>query len=203
MTWSDFYLVCFIVGSTLSLLSFLTGAHLHIHMPFRIHLPNGWFHGGHGGAHHVSTSEPSNMSPVNFATVMAFLAWFGAMGFLLTKYYRWWSTLIFGASLVSGLAGGAIIYLFFLKVFVSRERPLRAADFDMIGVLGRLTIPIREGGTGELVYSQAGTRRSCGARSDDGAPLPKGAEVVVLRYDSGIAYVQPLGELEQQRQLEA
>src|SRR5258708_34636556 len=43
MTWSDFYLFCFIVGFSLSLLSFLGGA-AHIHLPARLHLP---FHGGH------------------------------------------------------------------------------------------------------------------------------------------------------------
>ncbi len=34
MTWSDFYLLCFLVGFSLSVLSFLAGA-VHIHLPFR------------------------------------------------------------------------------------------------------------------------------------------------------------------------
>jgi hypothetical protein len=61
----------------------------------------------------------------------------------------------------------------------------------MTGVLGRLSIPIRPGGTGELIYSQEGTRRVTGARSEDGSRIPKGAEVMVTRYDKGIAYVRP------------
>jgi hypothetical protein len=61
----------------------------------------------------------------------------------------------------------------------------------MIGVLGKLSIPIREGGTGELIYSQEGTRRVAGARSENGAPIPKGSEVIVTRYEKGIAYVRP------------
>ena len=43
MSWSDFYLLCFLVGFSLSVLSFLAGA-VHIHLPFKMHLP---FHGGH------------------------------------------------------------------------------------------------------------------------------------------------------------
>ena len=39
----------------------------------------------------------------------------------------------------------------------------------MIGVLGRLSSPIRPGGTGEMIYSQEGTRRVAGARSEDGS----------------------------------
>ena len=47
MTWSDFYLLCFLVGFSLSVLSFLSGA-LRLHLPFKWHLP---FHGAH--AHHA------------------------------------------------------------------------------------------------------------------------------------------------------
>ena len=56
-------------------------------------------------------------------------------------------------------------------------------------------MPIRENGTGEIIYSQAGTRRTCGARSENGAALGKGAEIVVTRYDKGIAYVRLWSEL--------
>jgi len=53
-----------------------------------------------------------------------------------------------------------------------------------------VNVPIRAGGTGEIIFSQAGTRRAAGARSDDGTALPKGAEVVITRYEKGIAYVR-------------
>jgi len=65
----------------------------------------------------------------------------------------------------------------------------------MVGVLGKLSVPVREGGTGELIYSQMGTRRVCGARSDDGCAIAKGTEVVVTRYDKGIAYVRLWSEM--------
>jgi len=57
-------------------------------------------------------------------------------------------------------------------------------------VLGRISMPIRANGTGEIIYSQAGTRRTCGARSEDGCVLEKGAEIMVSRYEKGIAYVK-------------
>jgi hypothetical protein len=62
-------------------------------------------------------------------------------------------------------------------------------------VLGKLAVPIREGGTGELIYSQMGTRRVCGARSETGTAILKGTEVVVTRYEKGIAYVRLWSEL--------
>jgi hypothetical protein len=65
-----------------------------------------------------------------------------------------------------------------------------SADYEMVGVLGRISMPIRANGTGEIIYSQAGTRRTCGARSEDGCVLEKGAEIMVSRYEKGIAYVK-------------
>ena len=40
-----------------------------------------------------------------------------------------------------------------------------------------------------------GLVRAAAARSEDGAPIPRGTEVVVLRYERGIAYIRPLHEL--------
>ena len=95
----------------------------------------------------------------------------------------------------SGLVGGGIIFLFLSKILISDQEFLDPADFEMVGVLGKLSVPIRIGGTGELIYSQAGTRRVCGARSESGEAIAKGTEVVVTRYEKGIAYVRLWSEM--------
>jgi hypothetical protein len=89
-----------------------------------------------------------------------------------------------------GLAGAGIVFLFVAKVLISTEENLDPADYEMVGVLARVSSPIRAGGTGELIFTQGGTRHTCGARSEDGSPIQKGAEVVVTRFEKGIAYVQ-------------
>ena len=81
------------------------------------------------------------------------------------------------------------------KVLWSPHENMMSADYEMVGVLGRLTQPIREGGIGEIVYTQGGTRKSCGARSADGAAIDKGSEVVVTGYDRGIASVKRWSDL--------
>ena len=63
-----------------------------------------------------------------------------------------------------------------------------------MGTIARVNSPIREGGTGEIVFSQAGVRRCAGARRDNGKALEKGREVVIARVDRGIAYVAPWEE---------
>jgi hypothetical protein len=213
MTWANFYLICFAVGFAFSMVSVLGGgARWRIHLP---HFPHGAGHvpiGGHApvGGHGIATRAPAaghagaavakgsvpaatdaSISPFNFVTFTAFLAWFGGTGYLLTRYSSVWFVMGLGIAITSGLAGGGVVYLFLSKVLTSEEENMDPADYDMVGVLGRTSMPIREdGGTGEIIYSQASTRRTCGARSEDGTAIAKGVEVVVTRYDKGIAYVR-------------
>jgi membrane protein implicated in regulation of membrane protease activity len=137
----------------------------------------------------------TQISPFNLITLTAFLAWFGGTGYLLTRHSAIWFGGALGISLLSGTGGAAIIYLFLSRVLRSEDEALDPADYEMVGVLGRLSMPIRERGTGELIYSQAGTRRVCGARTEDGSAILRGTEVVVTRYERGIAYVRPWSEM--------
>lgn len=209
MTLADFYLVCFLVGFLLSVISLVLGSlDLHVHLPhggdgFHVHLGEGAGHvAGHATAHAVhgvghavhghgahADAGHTGISPINFGTIAAFLAWFGGTGYLLTRWSTFWSLVGLAAAIAAGLAGGGIVFWFLAKL-ASHDENLDPADYDMTGVLGRVTSGIREGGTGEIVYVQEGTRRTCGARSDDGTAIEKGAEVVVARYEKGIAYVQ-------------
>jgi membrane protein implicated in regulation of membrane protease activity len=188
MTWADFYLACFLVGFGLSALSLLGGSgHLHVHLP-HMHLPHGMHlpHASHGGG-----VQPGQLPWFNFGTLAAFLAWFGGVGYLLERYSHLWFFTALALSTLTGLAAAALVFWFLANVLFAHEAPLDPADYDMVGVLGKLSIPIREGGTGELIYSQEGTRHVSGARSEEGVAIPRGAEVMVTRYENGIAYVKP------------
>ncbi|MFZ0420018.1 MAG: hypothetical protein WAM04_18095 [Candidatus Sulfotelmatobacter sp.] len=218
MTWADFYLICFAVGFLFSFFSFVFGGA----RTGRLHLPH--FHGhGVGGAHMPSTvsaphppasghaspgtgatspgatshgaEQSSGVSPFNLVTLTAFLAWFGGTGYLLTRYSGLWVGFGLLASITSGLVGGGIVFLFLSRVLISDEENMDPADYEMVGVLGRICSVVRAGGTGEMIYAQMGTRRVCGARSEDGSAIAKGTEVVVTRYEKGIAYVRLWEEL--------
>jgi hypothetical protein len=212
--WAEFYLICFAIGFCFSFISFVFGGARF----GRLHVPH--FH-GHGmphagvGAGHVPVAHGpatpgaaggaqsgqhaarggSVVSAFNPPTIAAFLAWFGGTGYLLTRYSALRVGIELLLSISVGLVGGAIVFLFLSKVLMNENENMDPADYEMVGVLGRLCIPIREGGTGEMIYSQAGTRRVCGARSDDGGAMPKDAEVVVTRYEKGIAYVRLWSEM--------
>ncbi|MGC1449755.1 MAG: hypothetical protein WA830_06915 [Candidatus Sulfotelmatobacter sp.] len=217
--WSDFYLICFAVGFCFSFFSFVFGGsrfgrlHLpHFHGHGVPHLPaaNGpAAHAPAAGAHAPAAQGPtlsdsaaahpaspsSGVSPFNPPSLAAFLAWFGGTGYLLTRFSSLWVGLGLLLAVVSGIAGGGIIFLFLTRVLISAEENMDPADYEMVGVLGKLVVSIREGGTGELLYSQMGTRRVCAARSEDGTAIAKGTEVAVTRYEKGIAYVRLWSEM--------
>jgi hypothetical protein len=198
MTLADLYLICFIVGFALSLLSVLGG---FFHLP-GLHHAHHFHHDGHvhvGGGHgHTGVSQ---VSPFNMSTITAFLAWFGGVGYLLTRFSTLWQLVALLIAGAAGVAGASIVFLFLVKVLLAHDRPLSAADYDMIGVLGELTSTIREGGTGEMSFSQGGQRRSSAARSDDGTAIARGADVVVTRYDKGIAYVRRWTDLNDSKEM--
>ena len=191
----NWYLVCFGIGLALSVLTFFGGfGHLRIG-----HFHGGHFHLAHTHAGHVQThasGHDTGLSPLNGFTFMAFLCWFGGTGYLLCRFSPLWAVGVFAVAIISGLAGAAIIFWFLARVLLPRERVLTAEDTEMTGVLARISSPIREGGTGEIAYSQGGARRAAAARSDAGAAIAVDVEVVVLRYERGIAYVRPWSELE-------
>jgi membrane protein implicated in regulation of membrane protease activity len=190
MSWSDVYLFCFLVGASLSLLSFLAGA-VHLHLPFKMHLP---FHGGshavggstRGGAVHSGM----HISWLNVSTILAFLAWFGGTGYLLTKYSHVVSLFVVLLATSAGLAAGWMVFRFLLKLVGPSDEPLQSEDRRIVGSLAKVSMTIRENGTGEVIFPLGGGRSCSGARSEDGVAIEKGAEVVIEKYEQGIAYVK-------------
>ncbi len=199
MSWSDVYLFCFLIGASLSIFSFLAGA-IHLHLPFHLHFP---FPGGHAGghlgagAHHAggfarggATRGGMHISWLNASTILAFLAWFGGTGYLLTKYSHVVSILIIVLATFAGLAAGWIVLGFLLKLVGPSDEPLREEDRRIVGALAKVSMTIRENGTGEIIFPLGGSRSCSGARSEDGTSIEKGAEVVIEKYEQGIAYVK-------------
>jgi hypothetical protein len=91
--------------------------------------------------------------------------------------------------------GGSIIFWFLAKFLLGHSKELDPADYEMVGVLGSVSGAIREKGTGEILYSRDGARRAAVARSEEGRAIPRGTEVIVTRYEHGIAYVKRWDEL--------
>ena len=192
MTIAELYLTCFLVGFSISALSVLLGgAHLHLQLPFHFHLG---LHLGNVGR--LPNASAGSLPAINLGTVTAFLAWFGGIGFLLTRHSHVYALAALLISIGGGLVGATLVFLLVTRVLMHFEGGMEEADYDMIGVLGRVSSRLRPGGTGEVIFSRLGSRCSTAARSEDGSEIEKDVEVVVTRYERGIAYVRRWDELE-------
>lgn len=195
MTWETFYLICFTLGLSLTVLSF-AGVFSHMHFGhFHLNLGKGVPTGHAHTGGHATHGGKSGISPVNGFTLAAFLCWFGGCGYLLERYSNFLTPIVLGAAMVAGVLGAAILFWFLAKVLLPHERELTAEDTAVAGVLGKVSEAIREGGTGEIQFSQNGARRFANARSEAGVAIPRGVEVVVMRYEQGIAWVRRWDEV--------
>ena len=198
MNWETFYLICFLVGLLLSAVSLLGGMgrfSAHMHMPHAAHVPHlpHAAHLGHGTATGRVGGSARGTGTVpwwNAFSIMIFLCWFGAAGYLLTRHGSLVGLVVLLVALACGLAGGAVVFLFLAKVMLPHEHELSADETEVVGAVGRVSCVIRPGGTGEIVYEQLGARCSAPARSEDGSSIEKNEEVFVERYEKGIAYVR-------------
>ncbi len=195
MTWETFYLICFTLGLSLTALSF-AGVFSHLHFGhFHLNLGKG-VHAGHvNTSGHAAHGGKGGISPLNGFTLAAFLCWFGGCGYLLERYSDFLTPVVLGAATIIGFVGAAILFWFLAKVLLPHERELTAEETAVAGVLGRVSGAIREGGTGEIQFSQNGARRFANARSEAGVAIPRDVEVVVMRYEQGIAWVRRWDEV--------
>jgi membrane protein implicated in regulation of membrane protease activity len=177
---SSLFLGCFTFGLLFTVVSGLLGAFNGGH---DLHIPGVHGHGHAGGHGH------GHPSPFNAGTIAAFLTWFGGAGYLLTRYSGFAALSIAAIASLAGLVGGAMVFLFLARFINPRLTVLAPEDFQVQGVVAKVTSTIRPGGTGEIVYTLGGTRHADGARSETAELLERGTEVVIVRVDKGIAYV--------------
>jgi hypothetical protein len=219
MSWQDFFLICFVVGFAWSIVSLLLGG-LHLHFPkFGIHGLHSSAHGsgvhighGHSGAavkigSVAKSSGQSNSNDgalgllsglLNPSAIAIFVAWFGGAGYLLTRHAFLAFWLILTLSLVAGLAGASVIayLMFYLQ---AKERPMDPADYEMVGVLGQTAATVRQGGTGEMIFARDGAKHATPVRIENGQEIAGGVEVIVTRFEHGIAYVRTWDEMAEHR----
>ena len=184
-----FFLGCFAFGVIFTVASFALGAFggghdLHLH-GFDFH---GADHaaGGLDGAHGHGT----HISPFSLSSISAFLAWFGGAGYLLTRFSNLTAAFVLLLSAAVGTVGGGLIFVTLSRYVLPRLTELRQEDFQIQGTVGHVSSSIGAGGVGEIVYSLGGSRQVDGARSVSGEAIERGTEVVVLRREKGIAYVE-------------
>src|SRR5258707_13582816 len=192
------FLGCFAFGALFTLVSVVLGVGGH----GAAHIGHGGGHIGHphvGHPHAESGDRFGSLPLLSVSSLVGALTWFGAAGYLLL---RLGDLALYAVVLGALLAGAVGWYLIarFLGMGLSGKREVDPADYRLEGTVGQVTVSIPAGGTGEVVFSKAGSRRSEAARAINGGPIPRGSEVVITNYVDGFATVQPWGEFIAERE---
>ena len=142
---------------------------------------------------HDSGRAGGSLPLLNASSLVGGLTWFGAAGYLLTRLGDW----ALPGAIVGALAAGALgWYLIarFLGLILKGEVEMDPDDYRLEGTVGQVSVGIPKGGTGEILFEKAGSRRSEAARALGAVAIPRGSEVVITAYADGFATVQPWGE---------
>ena len=123
MQWSEIYLICFGIGTLWSLASLLMGG---------MHLGHGHAHVGHAHAHgphahgHGQGRIDQHIDQAGWASwlgtlltpgcLAVFLAWFGGIGYLLTRHSALGDWADLAIAILVGLAGAVLLATFFLLI---------------------------------------------------------------------------------------
>ncbi len=115
------------------------------------------------------------------------------LGYLLHNFTHIGDILTLLAALVVGAGSGLAIGGFMSRVLSAGGGvELTRESSQMEGRLGTVSMAIRPGGIGEVIFTgSGGARQSAGARGYSDAPIAVGTEVVILNAQGGIVTVQP------------
>ena len=152
------------------------------------HHDGGIDHGGidsHGGAGHIDW-----LAQINVGSVLAFVTWVGGVAYLLRNAVGAPALLSLLAGVFAGVACAALV-LRLIRLLRSGDVHLDERRERLPGILAKVSSSIRADGTGEVTYVLNGVRQVTAARSANGEALPRGAEVVIIQRERGIAYVEP------------
>jgi hypothetical protein len=169
------------------------GAHVATAQPARVALPHA--NGPQSQAQPLAAPATSPLvralGDLNLNAILVFLLAFGLLGYLLHNAAHAGAVLTIILAVVAGVGGAIGVNTLFARLFGNEIGGLGLDSSQMEGRLATVTLPIRSGGIGEVIFTgENGTRRSLGARSADGTAIPRDAEVVILSYTDGIAAVQ-------------
>ena len=141
------------------------------------------------GHHAAPVGHQNNFSLASFinpTTIALFLLGFGFFGYVSHNTVQFVLPLTLVLAALGGLVVAALLLLLVSRLFGDSEGATIQDVSDRTGLLGKVSISIRENNIGEIIYvSPGGMRKSIPARSVSGQSIESGQEVVVVNYQRG------------------
>jgi len=130
------------------------------------------------------------LSYINISTIVFFLVGFGLLGYFFHNTLQFVALLTLALAGVSGVVIAALLILLLNRIFGSSEGETVQDVSDRTGMVGKVSMTIKENSLGEVLYiSPGGMRKSVPARGVDGRRLEHDQEVVIVNYQHGVAEV--------------
>jgi uncharacterized membrane protein (DUF4010 family) len=148
-TLAVIYLSLFLFGLLFTIVSMVLGAgegHIHAGDAHgHVHLPDAHGHahaGGEGGHAHAGDAQAQHLagpSPFNLLTILVFITWFGAAGYVLRVTSGLIASLGFLLAVVIGLVGATLIHLVLAKILWRGQSQLDPLLYERTGAIAQVT----------------------------------------------------------------
>ena len=130
-----------------------------------------------GGIEHGSGEVGGGPSVFSTRIMAAFITSFGVGG-VVARYYNLSHPASSGVGVATGAVMAGLVYQF-AKILYSQQASSELQMSRLVGRSAEVTVAIPANGVGQVSLNVAGERTEHVARSKDGGPLSRGAQVVI------------------------
>jgi len=139
----------------------------------------------------VDLDVDTDLSPFNLRTIAMFATGFGAGG-LVGNGLGFSETLSLVTAFSSGIIVGAITWQI-LRFLYKEQATTSTQPIHYIGLMGRVSIPIAENGSGQVMIVVNMRQRNMAAKSESGEAIPTHTQVQVVSMEGGFITVKRVG----------
>lgn len=152
----------------------------------------------HGVERNRGTGKSSRPAPyMNLPALAAFMVLFGAVGYLLVRNLSTSALTVGLFAIVAGAAAWMGMSVLMAKWALRPSEQGAHSEAEAIqGLLAVVVSPIGEGDSGSIRYERSGIRSEAPARGIDQAILLPGTDVVIDRFEDGVAIVEDWAAVE-------
>jgi hypothetical protein len=134
------------------------------------------------------TADAVALSPLSPTVLCFFIGVFGGTGMICLELFETTVPMSIGASTLVGLGSASVFFLGMSAVMRGVQGSMSLSATSILGGTAEVSVPIPEGGLGEITYVANEMRQRASAKSEDGKPIPQRTVVDVLKY-TGSFYV--------------
>lgn len=144
---------------------------------------------------HLADGAAAGLDFINPITILAFITFLSAAGYILEVVTSWKSSLILVIAAIISLCLDILLNIFVLLPLSKAEESLAYTAESLNGRVGKVIITIPDNGFGEVVLESYSGMISKPARSYDGSVIKEGSTILVIEAEKGFLlvkdYVQP------------